>query len=135
MTVLVVDDDENILAICVSILRARQAEVVTARGVEEAKDQLKNKSNRVDLLITDVCLSFEDEHLDLHSMKYRAGGIALTQWCRENFPGIPVVLMSAFVSFSAQDLSAMGVSGFIPKPIHVDRLIEAVGPFGTGHAR
>jgi len=84
-------------------------QVEMAENVEEAKTKL---DNRFHLALVDINLDrFDRSNKD---------GILLAHWIRENFPGLKIILVSAF--FPEKEVEAV-YDSFIQKPIieHVIR--------------
>ena len=81
--VLVVDDEHLVLQTISRILKMNGYEVRQASGVTLAKEVLRNQD--VDLVLSDINLSGET-------------GIDLRHFCLREFPGIPFLLMTGFIS-------------------------------------
>ncbi|RMG49242.1 MAG: response regulator [Acidobacteria bacterium] len=100
-TVLVIDDDEAVLAALPALLGAPDVKVETAATVEEARRRIERR--RPDLVITDLCFGPRTDR----------GGLELISWLRDRHPRTPIVLLTAFdspeVRAEAEVLGAAGV--------------------------
>ena len=115
MKILIVDDVREYLN---SISRALggEHEVVTAVSLEEAKQKI---DETIGTVLLDVRLSEED-------MANR-DGILLLSWIKEQYPKIPMVMMSAYRDFDATvDALNLGASYFLKKPINLRELKEVM---------
>lgn len=113
--ILIVDDVQEYLN---SLSRALSGEwdVVKASNLQEAKEKMDNTIN---LALVDVRLSEVD-------MANR-DGIILLGWLKENFPHIPVIIMSAYRDFdSAVDAINLGASRYLKKPINLIELKKII---------
>lgn len=109
--ILIIDDLEDYLN---AISRALSGEygVITATNMKEAKEKM---DGNVDLAIVDVRLS-EDDMMN-------RDGIIFLRWLKENYPSVPVIMMSAYKDFeSAVDALNLGAEHFIKKPINLQEL-------------
>jgi len=110
-TVLVVDDDADILAATSSMLGKRGLGSITAMSAEEALDILKKYSP--DIILTDVLLP---------------------QMIRTYPPtaGIPVIVMTGRAQMK-DAFEIAGVAAFIAKPFSPEQLMETIfGVFRMG---
>jgi two-component system cell cycle sensor histidine kinase/response regulator CckA len=85
-TILVVEDDENVLALLNSLLRNSGFKVLSARQGSEALACLKNHRDRIDLMVTDLIL-----------------------------PGINGLELAAQVKSGHPDLEVLYISGYSPE--------------------
>ncbi len=81
-TILVVEDDEEILNLTQSTLLSLGYEVIVCMRGADAIDILKNLSSKVDLVLVDMIMP-------------EMSGLQLARRIREMFEGVPVVFMSA----------------------------------------
>jgi len=111
-TVLVIDDDEDILASISSMLGKRGARVITAMSAEEALDILKEQSP--DVILTDVLLP-------------QMNGYDFLKMIRSYPPtaNIPVVVMTGR-SQMKDVFEIAGVAAFIAKPFSPEILMETM---------
>ena len=111
-TVLVVDDDENILSAFGDFLKAEGCTMLAARSTEEAKKYIEQ--SRVNLLITDIRLKAQS-------------GVTLFMHIKVIQPDLPVIVITGYPDLiTEEDLKAYGAKYFFLKPLDLDRLREAV---------
>jgi len=112
--ILVVDDDELVLAALVELLSPKGWTVITAPSGPQALEQLERE--RFDLLILDIIMP-------------RMDGYELCQKIRtmEGYTKIPVIMLTAKNGEEEQKrgLNA-GANLFLPKPIFPQRLLELI---------
>lgn len=89
-TILVVDDDLEVLALAADVLDAEGYTVLRASDPREALRLVQNRSDPIHLLLTDVVMPF-------------MSGPDLVAKLRSLCPGIKVLLMSAFTSGAIED--------------------------------
>jgi len=111
-TILVVDDDQNILAVLEARLTSIDYRVLTAAGGEEALHILK--SMPVDLMITDVKMP-------------GMGGMDLFSASQTVRPGMPVMFLTAYgtIPDAVRALKA-GAVDYLTKPFNGRELIQKV---------
>lgn len=110
--ILVVDDEPSVTGSLELILSEAGYEVVTAHGVADAIDVLKQTS--VDLVITDLRLS-------------DATGIDLTMHIKRTTPDVEVILMTAYGSIDVTiEAIKAGAYYYLEKPYTPDRLFALV---------
>ena len=118
--ILIVDD---VVEYVQSLGRALSLEYDIARAftLEEAK---KNMNNSISLALVDIRLSEDD-------MANR-DGIIFLGWLKENFPAVPVVMMSAYRDFdSAVDALNLQAAGYLKKPINLKELKDLIASLLT----
>ena len=155
-TILVTDDDVDVISIVETILENENFRVITANGKDEAIE--KAKAEKPDLAICDVMMSTHYEGFEL----------AEEFTTNKEFVGMPVLMQTSINVFSSPDDDAMRfarnyrsemkdndldvllveniktgkagidykdeqgkiqwieISGFIPKPVKAQNLLEAV---------
>lgn len=109
--ILIVDDVAEYVQ---SLGRALSLEydIVKTFALEQAK---KAMDNTVSLALVDIRLSEDD-------MANR-DGIIFLGWLKENFPTVPVVMMSAYRDFdSAVEALNLHAAGYLKKPINLREL-------------
>lgn len=113
-TILVVDDDRNILGLLDTALGSAGYKVLTAEGGWNAVDVFQNSPNHIDLLLTDVIMP------DLT-------GPVLAERLRSKQPGLPVLFISGFhdADLVQRFVTAKGFT-LLPKPFTVDALLRVV---------
>jgi len=101
-TILVVDDEELMRRFIVSFLSRLGFSSVTAVDGMDALDKMKE--NKIDAVITDIKMPNMD-------------GIILTRELSTRYPGVPVMVMTAFdEEYSAGTAISLGAREFIKKP-------------------
>jgi CheY-like chemotaxis protein len=109
-TVLCIDDDEVGLLVRKMTLEAAGFEVVTATGGRKALELLNDSD--FDLVVLD------------HSMPEMNGGEVAEQ-IRFRCPGLPIVLLSAYVTLPEEDVQL--VDAYITKGDSTETLLAVVG--------
>ena len=110
--VLIVDDEPDIRELLEITLGRMDIETNAAKDVTEAKQLLGN--NTYDLCLTDMKLP-------------DGNGIELVAHIQENFPTLPVAVITAFGSMDAAiDALKAGAYDFVSKPVDLQRLRDLV---------
>jgi CheY-like chemotaxis protein len=105
-TILVVDDEELIRNLVVTFLSKLGHSCLTAIDGVEALDKMKE--NKIDVVITDIKMPNMD-------------GITLTSEISIQYPGLPIMVMTAFdEECSAGIAISAGAREFIKKPFSLD---------------
>jgi diguanylate cyclase (GGDEF)-like protein len=103
--ILVVDDDEPMRKLIVSLLSPRGHQCVTANNGREALDKIME--TKFDALITDIAMPEMD-------------GITLTKELSKDYQNIPVMVMTGYTEeYSAETVIASGAREFIKKPFSI----------------
>jgi DNA-binding response OmpR family regulator len=116
-TILVVDDEELLRKFIVTFLsQLGYSSVMAIDGVDALE---KMKGNKIDAVITDIKMPKMD-------------GIILTREISTRYPGVPVMVMTAFdEEYSAGTAISLGAREFIKKPFSPDefaiRLNKMIG--------
>jgi CheY-like chemotaxis protein len=110
-TILVVEDEVFLRMTLADQLRGAGYRVLEASNANEALDLLRDRSQAVRLLLSDI------------RMPGKLNGLELALAVRFQYPDIKIVLTSA-ESFSTNHWEAY--DGFVPKPYDAKRLIERV---------
>jgi DNA-binding NtrC family response regulator len=116
--ILILDDVEEYLN---SLARALSGEyeIVKAKSLEEAKTKMDSS---IKLALVDIRLS----EMDMTNRD----GIIFLGWLRENYPEIPVIMMSAYRDFDAAvDALNLGASYYLKKPINIRELKELISKY------
>ena len=112
ITILVVDDDLDLLQLLSLRLRSAGYAVITANSAEKALDELV--LHRPHLVITDLRMDGMD-------------GMALLSEIRRENPSLPVIMLTAHGTIpDAIDATHKGVFGFITKPFDSKDLLKQV---------
>ncbi|AOE60771.1 response regulator [Pseudomonas corrugata] len=108
-TVLVVEDDDIVRMLIVDVLEELEYQVLEANGCEQALDYLRNLSQPVDLMMTDIGLPVMD-------------GRELARQARLVRPGLPVLFASGY----AESIDVPESMAVIGKPFSIDQLRDKV---------
>lgn len=111
-SILVVDDDSDILAILESRLSSQGYRVFTASGADEAMGSLNN--GKVDLLISDIQMPGK-------------GGLELLEEVRKQQMDLPVIFLTGFGSIpEAVHAIKAGAVDYLTKPFSTEDLLNMV---------
>ena len=111
-TVLIVDDEPDILELLSLTLTRMGVASQCAENVQQAREQLDN--NRFDLCLTDMRLP-------------DGNGIDLIRYMQENYPKIPVAMITAHGNMdSAIEALKAGAFDFLSKPVELQQLRELI---------
>ena len=116
ITIVVVDDNSDVLRFVGAFLAHLGANIALARSATEGLEAIK--TNRPDLVLSDISMPGRDGFdllRDIRALAPDAGG------------SVPVIAMTALVTRldGARFLSA-GFQAFLPKPFHPDKLVETI---------
>lgn len=112
LTVLFVDDERQLLEMLLLHFNTGEFKVVTADNAVDALDCLN--SMEVDIVMTDIRMPGMD-------------GIALAKKIHEGYPGIPVLIMTAYSEVDvAVSAIKSGAFDFIMKPLNLDYLTHSL---------
>lgn len=122
-TILVVDDDFDLLKQIEIQLKSAGFEVITADGQEEAEIILKNK--RPDLVVSDLMM----ENLD--------GGFSLSYHVKKIDPSIPVIIITGirdelgfkFTTDTEAGRSWVKADAILNKPVRFEQLINEINKY------
>lgn len=110
--VLVVDDDENIVAAFGDFLRKEHCTVLTASNADDAFATLTHQ--QVNLVITDI------------RMKWQSG-VTLLIRIKQSYPELPVIVITGYPNLiSEEDVRHYGADHFFVKPLELSQLRDAV---------
>jgi DNA-binding response OmpR family regulator len=110
--VLLVDDDEDLLAVMQLILESQGALVITTSTAEAALDTLS--TTKPDVLVLDIMMP----HRDGWSLLNEARG-------RGDLDGVPVLAVTG-LDLGRDQIEQAGLSGYLPKPMDAKALCLAV---------
>ena len=89
-----------------------------ATSAHEARTALD--AERFDAALIDIKLDENDPD--------NTEGLELLRWIKERYPGLPVVMISAYRQFEFETESlASGAEYFVRKPINPDEIVEVIG--------
>ena len=130
-TILIVDDEPEVLAVACDMLQVNGYATLDARDPATALRIVETESRLIDLLLTDVVMPL-------------MSGPQLAEKMRTIHPGIKVLYMSAFTTEAVQDYGVRMTAGepFVVKPFTMETLTAKVrlvldyrSPFTRPHAR
>ena len=122
-TVLVVDDDDEVRRFVATVLSRQGYRIIQSESGLEAMLHAQQDRPKLDILVTDISLLDTD-------------GITLAEHFVARFPGAGVVFMSGFAEIPRSRLEHLTVKwAFVPKPFHVQKLLDAVRSVVTETAR
>lgn len=111
-SILVVDDELLIRDLLYDFFQDQGWEIAIADNGKKAMEILKSKD--IDLLLTDIRMPEMD-------------GLDLTGFVQENYPKLPVILMTGFPSVdSAVTALRAKVEDYIIKPFNINQLYKTV---------
>jgi CheY-like chemotaxis protein len=111
-TVLIVDDDPDMVETCARILRSNGHACLTATGGRAALDLLRRQP--LDLILADLRMPEMD-------------GLTLLAHARRLAPQVPVVIFTAYGSMeTARQARQAGAAAYLAKPFGVNELREVV---------
>jgi DNA-binding NtrC family response regulator len=118
-TILIVDDEQNMLATVQSILRDEGYNIVTARSGREGLDKLETHS--VQLILSDARMPGEMD------------GFKLLEAVREKHAELPFVMVTAYATpkLAVKAIKA-GANDYLPKPFEPEELIHTVASILRG---
>src|SRR3954464_14344724 len=119
-TVLVVDDHDSTRQTITRMLEAGGFTVRTASNGVEALDRLARESAEIDIVLSDVTMP-------------KMGGIDLSYQIREQYPTMPVALVSGDVSDLERSIIGRQDLPFIKKPLHAEALNRPVNEEDRRH--
>ncbi len=113
-TILVVDDEIGIRELLSEILRDEGYQVALAENAEQARNW--RKQTRPDLVLLDIWMPDTD------------GITLLKEWASGGLLTMPVVMMSGHGTIdTAVEATRMGASGYLEKPVPLQKLLSTVG--------
>jgi DNA-binding NtrC family response regulator len=112
-TILLVDDEPDLLGLLEEILERAGYAVIAKPDAESALSVLLNRIS-IDLVITDLCLP-------------GMSGSELVEVLRKGLPSVPVIMLTAFGSVESYvESRCMGVFEYINKPVQARELRRIV---------
>jgi DNA-binding NtrC family response regulator len=110
--ILIVDDEDVVVASGIRTLEADGHELCSASTGEEALEKLA--SDPFDVALLDLRIP-------------RPGGLMLLRYIRDTFPGTRVVVMTGYPTLeNAKEAIQLGAFDYVRKPLHPDRLRAVV---------
>jgi signal transduction histidine kinase/CheY-like chemotaxis protein len=111
LSILLVDDDVNLLEVVGDMLEFMGFRFEKADGGRAALQLLQDK--RYDLVVTDLGMP-------------EVGGWDVARFCRENYPGMPVILISGWGAQLNNEEALSRVDAILPKPFQLDEMKETI---------
>ena len=109
--ILIIDDEEDILTTCQSILEDEGYDVYIAKNSEESEEILKSKN--INLVFLDVWLPNVD-------------GLDILANIKKDYPEVSVIMMSGHAGVeTAVRATKMGAYDFLEKPINISKLLSS----------
>ncbi len=110
--VLVVDDEENILAAFRDFLRKERCEMTAASNAEEGMEVLTHQ--HMNLLITDIRLK-------------GTSGVTFFMEAKRVYPKLPVIVMTGYPDLITEEtIKEYGADFFLLKPLDLEKLRHAI---------
>ena len=120
ITVLVVDDDEDIRFAMSDTLEAEGYRVLLAEDGLDALAKLRGGGERPNLILLDLMMPNMD-----------GGGFCIAKQQDPELCSIPVVIVSADSRVS-QKAAELGVAGSLAKPVRIAELVATIERFSSG---
>jgi PAS domain S-box-containing protein len=116
--VLIVDDEPDIISGMCQMLERHNYRVLTAINGEKAMDIIGSREQKIDVLVTDMMMPEMD-------------GMALIRAVRSVVPELKIIASSGLGTdmggnSRAQELKALGVAAFLPKPYSTQKLLTTL---------
>lgn len=118
--VLAVDDDYDVLLALQDVLEMEGYRVIPARSGQEALDLLR-RGLRPAVILLDLMMP------DVSGWEFRH-----QQQADGALASIPVVVVSG-QGLSAREVAALGVAGYLKKPVDLEQLLSTVSRYATPH--
>jgi PAS domain S-box-containing protein len=121
-TILVVDDEVNIISANRRMLMRHGYKVLEAGNGQEALEMFKTRPEQIDLVVTDIMMPGMD-------------GMGLIRALRSSFPAVKIIASSGLGSGlgnnshgpdRAAELKSLGVNVFLAKPYSTERLLRMI---------
>ena len=113
-SVLIIDDNPGMLRALDKVLTGEGADVTCAAWAGDAIEILTARRKRVDLVITDLRMPI-------------LTGITVVYAIHEIFPGLPVIVLTAFGSADVKsECLRQGAVAFLEKPLDTPQLLTAI---------
>jgi two-component system cell cycle sensor histidine kinase/response regulator CckA len=121
-TILVVDDEVNIISANRRMLSRHGYKVLEAGNGQEALEMFRSRPDSIDLVVTDIMMPGMD-------------GMGLIRALKASFPGVKIIASSGLGSGlghcsqgpdRAEELKALGVGVFLSKPYSTEKLLRMI---------
>ena len=112
LSILIIDDEESIRVSLEGIFKKKEYYAKTADNGSIALEMLQN--DHYDLILADIMMN-------------PMSGVELLKKIKENFPGIPVILMTGYSSLStAIEAMRLGASDYLIKPCSKQTIFSSI---------
>ena len=119
--ILIVDDDDSMLRALAKVLSGAEALVTPTHEASDAIEILIRREKSINLVITDLRMPV-------------VTGMTLVSAMHLIFPGIPVIVLTAFGSPELKaECVRLGAAGFLEKNLSASELLDAVANVLTAH--
>ncbi len=116
-TILIVEDDDSNYLYFKSLLKQTNACLVRKTNGNEALDFIKNKNNKIDLIIMDILIPF-------------INGIDVTRESKKIRKETPVIIVTAYTSKEVKQKSYLsGCDEYVIKPVLPAQLLELLSEY------
>jgi CheY-like chemotaxis protein len=116
--ILVVDDDFRNIFAMTALLERGQALVASAESGPEAIAMLQSVSD-IDLVLVDIMMPEMDGYATMRAIRMQ-----------EQFASLPIIAVTGkVVSGERERCVAAGANDYVTKPVDVDELLAAIGPW------
>jgi len=112
-TVLVVEDERDVLAAAGTMLEALNYRVLTAPNGQRARAVYRMHQDEIEVVLTDVVMP-------------EMGGLDLFRALKARNPGVPVVAMTGYAAGDSETTVHDGFAGWVRKPLRMARLARAM---------
>lgn len=110
---LIIDDDEHVLANLCHFLADKKYDVTSASDGLEGLELLENDQRRFDLIITDIIMP-------------QISGISLISIIKKKFPGMPVIAITGWGEFPEAFAVESQADKVLSKPFELSELDKAI---------
>lgn len=111
-TILVIDDEANVLWFISKVCQPRGYETLTAGSGMEGLKVIQECGNKIDLVLLDLRMP-------------GMGGIEVLKSIRKHQPDMPVIILTALHD-KKEECEALGIEAFIKKPYSLEELYEKI---------
>ena len=112
ITILLVDDDEDLVDALIYNLNLEDFKSLSASGGMKAIEMINN--NKIDFVISDIRMPNGD-------------GIFLLKYIKENrSDNLPILLLSAYTEITREEIQRLGAIDLLQKPADIDIVIGII---------
>jgi len=110
---LIIDDNEELLAALDTFFKSKGYAVVTARNGLEGLKLLENESQSFDLLITDLIMPY-------------VSGVGIISIVKKKYPGLPIIAITGWGDFPEALAAEAKADQVLKKPFQLLKLEQTV---------